>query len=103
MMKRHQFDMAAIAAVCRRWRVSELAVFGSAVRNVLRPESDIDVLVTFEDGAEPTLFDMSRLSRELAEALDREVDVLTRRGVEESRNPYRRREILDTAETLYAA
>lgn len=103
MMNRDQFDMAAIAAVCRQWRISELAIFGSAVRNELRPDSDVDVLVTFEEGAEPTLFEMSRLSRELAEALGREVDVLTRRGVEESRNPYRRREILESAETLYAA
>ncbi len=103
MMNRDHFDMAAIAPVCRQWRISELAIFGSAVRNELRPDSDVDVLVTFEEGAEPTLFDMSRLSRELAEALGREVDLLTRRGVEESRNPYRRREILESAETLYAA
>lgn len=92
-----------IASLCKQWRIIELALFGSAVRNELRPDSDIDMLVTFEEGAEPTLFDMSRLSRELSELLDRDVDVLTRRAVQESRNPYRRREILDTAETLYAA
>ncbi len=97
------FDMSAIEPFCRRWRIRELAVFGSAVRGEMRPDSDVDVMVSFEKGAEPTLFEMSRLSRELGEVLGREVDVLTRRGVEGSRNPYRRREILATAETLYAA
>ena len=103
MRWKDELDMPVIEAFCRRWRIRELAVFGSAVRDELGPESDVDVLVSFEEGREPTLFAFARLSRELRDLLGREVDVLTRRGVEQSRNPYRRREILDTAETLYAA
>jgi len=95
--------MQAIEAFCRRWRIRELALFGSAGRGQVRPDGDVDVLVSFEEGAEPTLFEFSRLSRELGELFGRDVDVLSRRGVEESRNPYRRREILGTLETLYAA
>lgn len=96
-------DMSVIEGFCRRWHIRELAVFGSAARDELRADSDIDVLITFEDGAEPDLFAFSRLARELEELLGRRVDVLTRRGVEDSRNPYRREEILGTAETVYAA
>ncbi len=102
MAFRDQLDMQAIAAFCRRWRIRELALFGSAQRGQLRPDSDVDLLVSFDEGAEPTLFEFSRLARELGELLGRDVDVLTRRGVEDSRNPYRRHEILSTAETLYA-
>ena len=103
MAFKDQLDMQAIETLCQRWRIVELSLFGSAQRGELRPDSDVDVLVSFEEGAEPTLFGFSRLSRELGELLGRDVDVLTRRGVEDSRNPYRRREILSTAETLYAA
>ena len=103
MRMKNDVDMAALTKLCQQWRITELAIFGSAASDEMRPESDVDVLVTFEGGAEPTLFELSRLGRELRELLGRNVDVLTRRGVEESRNPYRRQEILDTAETLYAA
>jgi predicted nucleotidyltransferase len=103
MRFRDQLDMSALEAFCRRWQITELSLFGSALRGELRPDSDVDVLVSFREGAEPTLFEFSRLARELGQLIGREVDVLTRRGVEQSRNPYRRREILDTAETLYAA
>ena len=103
MSWKDDLDMRAIEAFCRRWRIRELAVFGSAVRDELRPDSDIDVLVTFVEGQEPDLFAFSRLAGELGDLLGRDVDVLTRSGVEGSRNPYRRREILSTAETLYAA
>jgi predicted nucleotidyltransferase len=79
-----------------------LSLFGSALRGALRPESDVDVLVSFQEGAEPTLFEFSWLARQLGELLGREVDVLIRRGVDQSRIPCRRREILETAETFYA-
>ena len=102
MSFRAQLERSDLVAFCRRWRISELSVFGSAKRGELREDSDVDLLVSFEQGAAPSLFELSRLARELSELLGREVDVLTRRGVEQSRNPYRRREILETAETIYA-
>ncbi len=93
----------ALDLFCRRWAISELALFGSVVREDFGPESDIDVLVTFASDADWGLLDHVQMELELSELLDREVDLLTRRAVERSQNPLRRREILDSARTIYAA
>lgn len=96
-----------IAEFCRRWKITELAVFGSAVRADFRPAgpdpSDLDILVTFEPSARWTLLDEVRMQRELEAIAGRPVDLLSRRAVETSHNPFRRREILESARTLYAA
>jgi predicted nucleotidyltransferase len=86
---------------CKRWQVSEFALFGSVLRDDFRPDSDVDVLVTFAPAAHPTLFDLARMQRELKTLFGRNVDLLTRRGVEASRNRVRRDAILFSAETLY--
>ena len=88
---------------CRRWAISELALFGSALRDDFGPESDIDVLVTFAAEADWGLLDHVQMEAELAELLGREVDLLSRRAVERSQNPLRRQEILATAQTIYPA
>jgi len=44
-----------IAEFCKRWNISELAIFGSALRADFRPESDVDVLVSFAPQAHITL------------------------------------------------
>jgi predicted nucleotidyltransferase len=103
MAIRLNIDHERLARVCHRWQVKELAVFGSALRADFGPDSDVDVLVSFHDAATPSLFDLATLSEELEALLGRPVDLLTRRAVEHSRNPYRRQEILSTAEILYAA
>jgi predicted nucleotidyltransferase len=93
---------AAIADFCRRWHVDELALFGSVTRPDFRPDSDVDVLVTFSHDAHPTLLDLAAMERELESVFGRPVDLLERRGVEQMRNPYLRREILATAEVIHA-
>jgi predicted nucleotidyltransferase len=95
--------MPALEAFCKRWQVKELALFGSALRDDFGPESDIDLLVTFEPDARPSLFDMAGMARELESIFEREVDLVSRRGIERSENWIRRREILSTARTIYAA
>jgi predicted nucleotidyltransferase len=95
--------MDAIAEFCRKWRIRELALFGSVLRDDFRPDSDIDVLVTFDDAAEWSLLDHVRMQDELGGIVGRQVDVLTRRSVERSENPRRKHEILSTAHTVYAA
>ncbi len=94
---------AELIALCRRWQVAELAVFGSGLRDDLRPESDFDLLVAFLPGTSWTLLDQLRMQAELAELLGRPVDLVSRRAIERSANPLRRREILDTARCIYAA
>jgi len=92
----------AIEAFCKRWHVTELAFFGSVLRNDFRPDSDIDVLVTFAPGATPG-FAFVTMQDELEALLGRKVDLLTRNAVEISHNWLRRNEILATARTYYAA
>ena len=92
-----------IEEFCRRWKIAELSLFGSALREDFRPESDIDLLVRFAPDADWSLLDRARMERELVELLGREVDLVSRTAVEASPNWIRRNEILSTAKTLYAA
>ena len=91
-----------IAAFCDRWQVTELALFGSVLRDDFGPDSDIDVLVAFSDSARHTLFDMVRMEEELKSIFGRQVDLTERAGIERSRNYIRRKAILQSAETIYA-
>ena len=93
----------AIAQFCRDWRITEFALFGSVLRTDFSAESDIDVLVTFDPDAHWTLFDLCRMQDELSNLFGRKVDLLTRRGVEQSRNAVRREAILSSAEVIHAA
>jgi hypothetical protein len=92
-----------IVDFCRHWRISELALFGSALRPEFRPDSDVDVLVSFAPEAHWTLLDYVRMEQELAEIFGRRVDLLSRRAVEQSANAILRQRIFESAETLYAA
>lgn len=88
---------------CRRWKIRELCLFGSVLREDFRPDSDVDFLVRFAPDAEWSLFDHARMERELEELLGRKVDLVSREAIEQSPNWIRRREILQTARRLYAA
>ncbi len=92
-----------LAEFCRRWDIVRLEVFGSALRDDFRPESDIDFLITFAPEARHGLLDLMAAEEELEQILGRSVDLVTRPGIERSRNWIRRREILESARLLYAA
>jgi len=92
-----------IAAFCQRWRVNELALFGSALRQDFDGDSDIDILISFDRNAAWSLIDLVRMQEELEMLLGREVDLVERRAVEKSQNYIRRKHILSTAEPLYVA
>ena len=98
-----QVSRREIADFCQRWQVTELALFGSALRDDFSLESDVDVLVSFDGGARRTLFDMSRMEEELEIMFGRQVDLISRRGIEMSRNHLRREAILESAEVIYGA
>ena len=95
--------MDAVRAFCEKWGVRELSLFGSVLREDFGPESDVDVLVDFAEGARWSLFDLVRMQDELAGVLGREVDLVDRRSVEASRNYIRRRHILESLEDVYVA
>ncbi len=86
---------------CQRWKITEFALFGSALRHDFHPNSDIDVLVTFAPSATWSLLDHVQMQDELEIIFGRKVDLLTRRGVEHSRNYLRRQAILDSAQVIY--
>ena len=91
-----------IAAFCQRWKIRELALFGSILRDDFGPDSDVDVLVTFDEDAGWGLFDHVQMQYELQAALRRGVDLISKRAVERSQNWLRRQEILDTAQVLFS-
>lgn len=92
-----------IAEFCRKWQISKLWLFGSVLREDFRPESDIDVLVTFPPEVKRSVTDLERMKDELSEVFGRRVDLVERRVIEQSPNYIRRRQILDSAEVLYGA
>lgn len=95
--------LSELADFCRRWKISRLELFGSALREDFGPESDIDLLYTFEPGARISLFDLDDIEAEFESLLGRQVDLVSRSAIERSGNWYRRRHIFDTAQLLYAA
>lgn len=103
MNPRIEIPSDAIADLCNRWRILELALFGSVLRDDFGPDSDVDVLVRFEPGARHTLLDIVQMQDELSAALGRKTDLIERTAVEQSPNYIRRRAILQSAETIYAA
>ena len=92
-----------IARLCKQWKIKELALFGSVLRDDFRPDSDVDVLVTFAEKVSFSLFDHQRLKEDLEETFGRRIDLITRRGLDRSRNERRREVILESAERIYVS
>ncbi len=89
-----------IEPLARRWKIKELAIFGSALRDDFSSRSDVDLLVVFEDDAHFSLFDLVDLQASLEQLLGRPVDLVEKASLTKL---YRRAEILQTAKTIYAA
>jgi predicted nucleotidyltransferase len=89
-----------LAAFCRQWKVKELALFGSVLREDFGPDSDIDVLVSFQPEAAWSLWDLLDMRDSLRDMFGREVDLIEKEAL---RNPFRRHEILKTHKVVYAA
>jgi hypothetical protein len=92
-----------IAEFCRRWKITELALFGSVLRDDFRPDSDIDVLISFAPDASWRFYDLVGMKEELEAIFGRPVDLVEKRLVECSENYIRRRHILSHLETIYVA
>ena len=91
-----------ITNFCRRWKLTEFALFGSVLRDNFRPDSDIDVMVQFHPDAHPTFSTLDQMEAELQTIFHRDIDLITRQGIEASRNYLRRHEILNSAQVIYA-
>lgn len=96
MTPRVPIPTAAIADFCRKWQVTEFALFGSVLRDDFRPDSDVDVLVSFAPHARYSLFDLVEMQDELSVVFGRDVDLVTRRAVERGTNEWRKKAILES-------
>ena len=90
-----------IIEFCQRWKITEFSLFGSVLRDDFRPDSDIDVLITFAPDAKRGLLTLAKMKYELEDLLGREVDLVSKHAIESSHNWIRRQEILGTAQVIY--
>ncbi|MEW5817192.1 MAG: nucleotidyltransferase domain-containing protein [Spirochaetota bacterium] len=95
-----EIDDAVITSLARKYRIKELALFGSILRDDFNDRSDIDILVEFDPEVDYSLFDLMEIKEEFSKVLKRHVDLIEKAGL---RNPYRKEKILRTARTIYAA
>ena len=95
-----QIPRDKIAEFCRRWKISRLELFGSALRADFRPDSDVDFLVSFAPGSGWSLFDLVEMEMELSQLLGRKADLVPRVSIERSHNWIRRKAILESARPI---
>lgn len=93
-------SLDTIEDFCRRWHVVEFSLFGSVIRDDFRPDSDVDVMVRFEEGEQPSGFGFVDMMLELEDLFGRPVDLVEYGTIE---NPYRRRAIMRDRAIVYAA
>lgn len=91
-----------IKAFCEQWLVSELSLFGSVLRQDFTADSDIDILIAFTPESDWSLFDHVKMQQELMTLLQRKVDLVSKRAIERSHNPIRKKNILSTAQVIYS-
>ncbi|AFY62056.1 nucleotidyltransferase family protein [Synechococcus sp. PCC 6312] len=97
-------DLNQIPGLCQRWKIKELAIFGSALRDDFNPDqSDVDLLISFTEDAHWTLFDWVDMQDDFEQIFHRKVDLVSRRGIEDSQNVNRRESILNSSQVIYVA
>ena len=93
-------DERRLREICQTWHITQLSLFGSVLREDFSPDSDIDVLLTFDPAANWSLFDLMDLQENLQQILGRKVDLVEQKAI---RNPYRRESIMATRKIIYEA
>ena len=102
LIKNINLPLSQIRQFCQKWQIVEFGLFGSVLRDDFRPDSDIDCLVKFSEMADWSLFDRVKMKQELAIILNRKVDLVNRKSIENSQNWLRKKEILSTTKVIYA-
>lgn len=100
---RLRVDPLRIAEFCRQWEIKELSLFGSALSDDFDEDSDVDLLVVFEDSHRTFgswMSELADMKNELERIFGRKVDLVTRKHI---RNPFIRHSILTTRKVIYAA
>jgi predicted nucleotidyltransferase len=101
-LKTIELPIEQIQQFCDRWHITEFALFGSVLRDDFRPDSDIDVLVTFAPEAKRGLSETLQMKDELQTIFGRKVDFIVKAAIERSENWLRRKNILESAQVIYA-
>ena len=102
--ERLKLSQDEVAAYCQRWKITEMSLIGSISPDDLGAQNPIEFLVRFEPGVMRRYADAVAMERELADLVGRDVDVVDYRSVVDwSDNDIRRRSILESAQTVYAA
>ena len=103
-MKKHTIEISEsrLREFCHRWQITELALFGSVLRSDFSLESDVDFLVTYSPDKHREPWGYYPEQEEMEQLLGRKVDWITRKSVEEARNPLFRSAALESAEVIYA-
>ncbi|MDJ0597510.1 MAG: nucleotidyltransferase family protein [Crocosphaera sp.] len=87
---------------CHRWHITEFALFGSVLRDDFRPDSDIDILVTFDPKFKRGLAETLQIRQELQTLFGRKIDLIVKAAIQRSENWLRRKNILESAQVIYA-
>ncbi|MBN1508466.1 MAG: nucleotidyltransferase domain-containing protein [Sedimentisphaerales bacterium] len=95
-----QLGRSVLAEFCRKWRIRELSIFGSVLRDDFNANSDLDFLVSFEPGTSLDIDRLLDMKEELEARFGRPVDLVEKEAM---RNPWRKHEILKTRQVIYAA
>ena len=103
LFQRNLFSPIRIEEFCHNWQLNEFSVFGSVLNDDFNSESDIDVLINFDENSGISLLSMAKMKNELEKICGRKIDLITRRGITSSRNYLRRDAILNSAEVIYEA
>ena len=99
-LKNIKVPIDELSALCQRWHIDKLSLFGSVLRDDFTVDSDIDILVEFESGFTPGFLKLHRLQEELSALFDhRTIDLVTLKFL----NQRIRDRVLDTAEVCYVA
>jgi len=95
-----KIDERVLEKLARQYKIHELGIFGSVLREDFSDESDIDIIVEFEQDTEYSLFDIMKIKEEFETLFGKEIDLIEKNGL---RNPYRRESILNSMKVIYAA
>ena len=86
--------------LCQKYHVKELSIFGSSLRDDFSQESDVDILVSFDNLYTMSLFDIMNLEADFSKLVKREVEIVEKDSL---KNPIRKNKILSSREIIYAA
>ncbi len=99
--RRLKIEPEQLKEICQQWKIIELALFGSVLKDDFNAQSDIDILVSFDEGTAIAFFDLETIEEQLSMLFNRPVDLVTRKAVQQSHNWIRKQNILSNSQVIY--